>query len=145
MIINNNYYKESKYTLWWNVTQKHHATLLTTFEGLEQKRQKCVREFSTILMNVTSFIKSLYKNKLISSSFFLLDWSWIFYGIYTLSGKKKKTNKHGINWTIRQNPKQHKSCHFKMLQSLSNTSLIVFPKEIHSNNDNDVVRKDDDF
>ena len=32
-----------------------------------------------------------------------------------------------------------------MLQSLSNTSLIVFPKEIHNNNDNDVVRKDDDF
>ena len=32
-----------------------------------------------------------------------------------------------------------------MLQSLSNTSLIVFPKEIHSNNDNDVVKKDDDF
>ena len=32
-----------------------------------------------------------------------------------------------------------------MLYSLSNTSLIVFPEEIHSSNDNDFVKKDDDF
>ena len=35
---------------------------------------------------------SLQKYKLLSSSFFLLDWSWIFYGIYALSVEKKTKN-----------------------------------------------------